>query len=237
MPRADPAPRPDPQRGVFETLLVADGRVHALDAHLRRLENSVRTLYGLTVPEDSLTRVVDALDEAARRPGEQRARIDATPAGGRLELGLTLGPAPAAGPVALQPVLMAGGLGAHKWRDRRLVERDRAGATAPTPLLVDADGSVLEAGWANVWLLDGDELITPPADGRILPGVTRARLLELASGLSLRAREEPIPLQRARAAPALFLTSSLRLAVPASLAPGLAEHPDVARIRSALMNS
>ncbi len=48
------------------------------------------------------------------------------------------------------------------------------------PLLVDADGTVLEAAWGNVWVLEGDALLTPPADGRILPGVTRSLLLELA---------------------------------------------------------
>ncbi len=65
------------------------------------------------------------------------------------------------------------------------------------PLLVDADGSVLEAAWGNFWLLEGDALVTPPADGRILPGVTRALLLELAPALGLHAREQPITLQRA----------------------------------------
>ena len=44
---------------------------------------------------------------------------------------------------------------------------------------------MLEAAWGNVWLLEGDRLITPPADGRILPGVTRALLLELAPSLGL----------------------------------------------------
>ena len=80
------------------------------------------------------------------------------------------------------------------------------------PLLVDADGSVLEAAWANFWILDGRTLITPPADGRLLPGVTRARLLELAPSLGLEACERPISLAQARAAPAALLTSSLALA-------------------------
>ena len=44
------------------------------------------------------------------------------------------------------------------------------------PLLVDLDGLVLEASRANVVIREGDRLITPPLDGRILPGVTRAAL-------------------------------------------------------------
>jgi branched-subunit amino acid aminotransferase/4-amino-4-deoxychorismate lyase len=96
---------------------------------------------------------------------------------------------------------------------------------------------VLEAAWGNVWLLeDHGRLLTPPADGRILPGVTRALLLELAPSLGLEAREEPITIERARAAPIVFVTSAIRLAVPAGLA-GLPASPGapVDRIRSALV--
>ena len=74
------------------------------------------------------------------------------------------------------------------------------------PLLVDTDGLVLEAAYANVWIVEGDALITPPADGRILPGTTRAALLAEHDG----AREEPIDLDRLASADALFLTSSIR---------------------------
>jgi len=68
-------------------------------------------------------------------------------------------------------------------------------------------------------------LTTPPLDGRLLPGVTRARLLERAAGLGLVAREEPLTLAGLRAARALLLTSSLRGAVPATLAAGPSRAP------------
>ena len=92
-----------------------------------------------------------------------------------------------------------------------------SGREPAAPLLLDSDGTVLEAAWGNVWLLEGDALVTPPADGRILPGVTRALLLELAPSLGLRPREEPVSLHRLRAAPLTFATSAIRLAVPATL--------------------
>jgi para-aminobenzoate synthetase/4-amino-4-deoxychorismate lyase len=223
--------RPDPGRGVFETLLLAGGRVHALEAHLQRLDRSVRQLYGMSVPEPARTRLVDTLTGAARVGAERRARIDAAPRDGQLDLRLVLAQPPAGRPVALAPVVVPGGLGAHKWQDRRLVERP---GEHPVPLIVDEDGSVLEAAWANVWMLEGDCLITPPADGRLLPGVTRARLLALAPHLGLHPREEPIRLADARTARTIFLTSSLRLAVPASFDPHPQESPAVDRIRDAL---
>ncbi len=66
---------------------------------------------------------------------------------------------------------------------------------------------MLEAGWANVFIVEGDRHITPPADGRLLPGVIRARLLGAAS-------EEPITLERYEAADAVYLTSAVALITP-----------------------
>jgi len=110
----------------------------------------------------------------------------------------------AATDVALQPRALAGGLGPHKWLDR---------PHAPDWLAVDLDGTVLEAAWANVWIETADgALLTPPADGRILPGITRARLLAHAS-----AREARLTLTDLRAARAILLTSSVRLVSPAGL--------------------
>jgi para-aminobenzoate synthetase/4-amino-4-deoxychorismate lyase len=133
--------------------------------------------------------------------------------------------------VTLEPLVVPGGLGPHKWRDRRGLERIAArhrgtiSGHETAPLLLDTNGTVLEAAWGNVWLLEGDALVTPPADGRILPGVTRMLLLERAPSLALRAREEPVSLERARRAPVLFATSAIRLAVPVTLSGGGASGP------------
>jgi para-aminobenzoate synthetase/4-amino-4-deoxychorismate lyase len=112
---------------------------------------------------------------------------------------------PAAGTeVALEPRSLAGGLGPHKWLDR---------PQDPAWLAVDLDGAVLEAAWANVWVEDGEgALLTPPADGRILPGITRERLLAFAG-----AREAALTLADLTSARAILLSSSVRLVTPAGL--------------------
>ncbi len=200
--------RPDPAAGVFETLAVRAGAPVALAAHLDRLSGSVGELYGLELPATLAGEVRDRA-RAATPGGPHRLRIDAVPgAGGRLAIELTLRPASPTtdAPVTLVPWTLPGGLGPHKWRDRRLLEA-LTEAGDGLPLLVDADGAVLEAAMSNVWLLEGDTLVTPPADGRLLPGVTRARLLEAHP----RARVEPVDLERLAAADAVVLTSSIAL--------------------------
>ena len=90
-------------------------------------------------------------------------------------------------------------------------------------MLLDTDGLVLEAAHANIWIIEHDALITPPADGRILPGLTRAALLATEQS----AREEPIELARLQRADAVFLTASISGRHPAELAPGHTTPPVV----------
>jgi para-aminobenzoate synthetase/4-amino-4-deoxychorismate lyase len=223
--------RPDPAQGVFETLLVSGGRVHLLELHLGRLSGSLDVLYGLGPPPGLEAEIVHRA--AALGDGEHRLRVDVTPGDPVAMFEIVTSPlAPGRPrPVALTPVMVPGGVGSHKWRDRRLLD---ALGPDPVPLLTDDDGTVLEAAWGNVWMIDGDRLVTPPADGRILPGVTRARLLRLAPSLGLEVSEEPIALTDARSAPALFLTSALRLAVAAAVDAPPDEPVALTRIRDAL---
>jgi para-aminobenzoate synthetase/4-amino-4-deoxychorismate lyase len=193
--------RPDPSRGVLETIRVEDGRALFLDQHLARLRASVRELYRLELGDV-------ALPELPAEP--QRLRVVATP-DGAVEATLAALGEPN---LRLVPWTIPGGLGAHKWADRRAIDQatERFGAT---PLIVDEDGSVLEASWANVWAREGTRLVTPPADGRLLPGTARARLLQS----ELETAEETLTLARLEAADVIVLTSALRTAVAELLHP------------------
>jgi para-aminobenzoate synthetase / 4-amino-4-deoxychorismate lyase len=120
-------------------------------------------------------------------------------------------------PVRLRAVTVPGGLGCHKWIDRRLLAALADDAEAE-PLLCDLDGLVLEAARANLFVVeDGPRIVTPPADGRILPGVTRATVLELARELGIDVRVEPVDLARLADAEEIFLTGSLSGTTPAQL--------------------
>ena len=208
--------RPDHSAGVFDTMLVEDGRPVAPEPHLQRLAASVSEVYGATLPRTLAAGVHATAAEAASADGRARLRIDVDVDGDAdVRVRITLSPAGPPPPEAavLEPYALPGGLGAHKWRDRRLLDALTALRPGTVPLLVDTDGVVLEAAYANVWIVEGDDLITPPADGRILPGTVRATLLASEPG----AREEPIELERFASAESIFLTSSITVRRPARL--------------------
>jgi para-aminobenzoate synthetase/4-amino-4-deoxychorismate lyase len=203
-------PRPDPGCGVFETVLVQAGRVVALEEHLDRLDRSLGALYGVALDRRAAARARLAAS-AAGRTGS-RMRILAEP-DGSVQMTVSVADTTRRAPVLLVPFALPGGLGAHKWRDRRLLDTLAARMPGSVALLVDTDGLVLEAAHANIWIVEQDRLVTPPADGRILPGITRAALL----GAERSAFEEPIELARLQNADAIFLTSSISRRHPAEL--------------------
>ncbi len=229
--------RPDPARGVFETLVVRDGRLQALDRHVERLAAAVGDLYGHRLPHDLQNH---ARGIARALMGEHRLRVRAHPTPDGLIVRIETKPFSAPEPqpqptIMLSPVLVPGGLGRYKWCDRRLL--DNLSSRQSAPLIVDVEGDVLEASWANVWIVEGGRIVTPAADGRLLPGVTRSLLLECGPALGLTASTEPISVGRAREADAIFLTSSLRYAVTAALDGGPSPHrhsPVVKVLRTAL---
>jgi para-aminobenzoate synthetase / 4-amino-4-deoxychorismate lyase len=214
-PVAAPADvRPDPALGVFETLLVTDGRPLELDAHLARLDASLHALFCAPCPPAARRLVLDR----ARGAGLARLRLTVAPEGDRgLAADVVVAPVDAAlvmpgwdRGVELAPRVVAGGIGAHKWADRRLLADADAALAPRLPLLIDRDGAALEASRGNLFVVRDGTLVTPPADGRILPGVTRRRVLLLAAGLDVPLREEAVPFDRLGDADGMFVTGAVR---------------------------
>jgi len=211
---------PDRAKGVFETLLVIDGRPLELDAHLARIAASTNELYGAGVPADARELMLERSASLALG----RVRLTLVPlANGELSVDVVTA---AVDPENVFPAWERGielvtfaagdGVGAHKWADRTaLAELESSVGPGALPLLVDHDGGVLEGSRANVFVLDQDALLTPPADGRILPGVARACVLARARALGIETREEPLTLAQLSAAGEVFMTGSVRGIEPA----------------------
>ena len=92
------------------------------------------------------------------------------------------------------------------------LEATRAGVD--DALFLTTNGSISEATTANVWMVTGATLSTPPLGAAILPGTTRTWLLEHAAALGLEPIETDISPDRLIAADEAFLSSSVAGIVP-----------------------
>jgi len=206
-------------------MLVIGGRPVELEAHLERLAGSVAELYEERLPPEARAAVI--ADAASLRHG--KLRVTVVPRGDRLRSlvateevdAAAVFPPPERG-AALQHVVVDGGLGAHKWADRRLLEEATAAIPAGRlPLLIDPDGTVFEVSRASVFAVRDGTIETPPLDGRILPSIARRQVLEVAAGEAIEAREERLSLDGLRRADEVFLSGSVRGIEPVAAIDGV----------------
>lgn len=217
----DQAASVDEAAGIYDTLLVEDGVVVDLDAHLARLDASVRAVYGTTIRaglDDAVIR------RAAGLSGRQRLRIDAMPTGSDVRVTMFSLPLdPTAEAWTLTPRTIPGGFGAHKWGDRRALVTD--GGPDHDLLLCAEDGAILETARANIFVVHDDGVHTPPTDGRILPGTARARVIEILRDGGVPVFQRRLTMDDVASATEVFVCNSLRGVVPVVACEGAGTWP------------
>jgi para-aminobenzoate synthetase/4-amino-4-deoxychorismate lyase len=187
-----------------------------LDAHLARIGASVAVLFGATLTDDTR----ESIEEHARDIPLGRLRVTLSPTGneGGLKEDIVTAevdpalvfPSPERAVIA-HSVVVEGGLGSHKWADRDLIAEAESNLSAgEVPLIVDRDGVVLEASRANVFAIRGETLVTPPADGRLLPGIARRRVMEAADACGLLPGETELTIGDLVEADEVLLAGSVR---------------------------
>ena len=224
---------------VFETLRTYRRRAFALDEHLARLAWSAsRVFIELPVTESVLReeaqRTLASVDNA-----ESFIRIMVTR--GRAE-SLGLDPSLAGiptrvvivGPLQTPPLeAYEKGVAVTCYRTQRLADAtDAAGAKvgnylvavlaqraaklagAAESLIVDAHGHVIEGANSNLFAILGGRLVTPPEDAGILPGITRARVIEVARELGLPVELRPLTVDELMRAEEAFVSSTIREVLP-----------------------
>ena len=83
-------------------------------------------------------------------------------------------------------------------------------------LILGPDDTVRETTCANVFMISRGVLRTPPADERILHGVTRGYILECARDLGMRCDETPFKVAELLAAEEVFISSTTADILPVS---------------------
>ena len=224
---------------VFESLRTYGGKPFDLDLHLARLERSARrVLIPLPVDVQALEREVLQAIAAHARP-ECYVRLTVTRGIGRA---LGLDPELADTPLRVIQVaeltlpsreLYEQGIRAISYRSERasdpaavadakignyllavLAMRAARAAGAQEALIEAPSGEVLEGATSNLFAVFRGILRTPPESSAILPGITRAHVIELARTRGLPLELRALPKAELRCADEVFVCSSIRELVP-----------------------
>ena len=238
--------------GLFETLRVYGGRVWALEEHMARMRRGAEVM-DLQVPAEAEAGQAMAATVEANHFSDCGVRITVTASDGP--------PDPHTDPVGSPNVLVSAwplrDYSALYERGARLISltgfgRPLAGikstsygvsvagrvaarrAGVDDALFLDSDGTVLETTGANIMVVKGDALITPPTPG-VLPGVTRGIVLDVAQATGLKTQERRLVVDDLHEAEEVLLTSSLREVYGASELDGrpLRTGPHAQRLREA----
>lgn len=220
---------------VFETLRTYDGKPFALKEHIARLfQSAARVLIDVPVSPEALE---EEVRRAVASAGYAESYVRVTLTRGRGE-SLGLDPGLANSPLRVVIVTPLGtpptafyeqGISALLYRTERIADGTAAtGAKignyliavlathacrtqgAQEALLVDARGLVLEGATSNVFGVRSGKLVTPPLESGILPGITRAHVLEVAASLAIPVELRALPVEELFELDELFISSSIR---------------------------
>ncbi len=203
-----------PQYGLLETMRVRDGRIPLLERHLARLTRSLSEL-GLPQPNQDVRKLVApfaATGDAVLRVEVRDGRASVTVR----QLVATQPPAVITAAEPHQPY-------PHKTTERDCFEEAAAEAEvaeADDALLLTPDGFVAEGTTWTVYWWEGDRLRTPALELGILPGIARARVLELVD----RVEQGRYP-RAALTGRSAFLTNAVRGVVPFAVLDGATVPP------------
>lgn len=218
--------------GSFETVRVYEGYAFRADDHERRLRTALEAL-GLTLPGLPMGDVLEHVAKA-NRIGDGRGRVIAT--GGlehpdgtlctpRVFAEVTPWPRRPAGDYArgIRVEILSGVLGGMmplagmkslSYLPNYVARRQAAAKGAEEAVLLHASGELTEGTTSNFFLVIGDRLVTPPADGRVLSGVTRQLVMEDAARLGIPVEERAVTRADVAHATGAFLTSTMREVLP-----------------------
>jgi len=218
--------------GVYEVIRSYDGRIFALEEHLRRFAGSLAAIG------------IDGVDAGLIRGRVLKVFDEARIAEAKIYFHITRGSAPRShAPVeGLKPNFFMTvteiedgtqakndgiAVSTHPdWRWKRcdikslnllaniLARRDAVQKGCAEAILVDEAGLITEGAGSAFFAILGQELQTAPLATNILPSITRGFVIKAAKSIGLQIVEESLTPQQAAAADELFIASTTQDIVP-----------------------
>ena len=216
--------------GVFDTSLVLGGKMVWRDAHVKRLVAACKML-GFAVDAAKIETAIDAVlakaVHASCRITVSRGvgpRGVAPPKDPKPTILVTTAPVRSAAlfaPVALHPTAIrrnetspASRVKSLAYIDSVLAVRDAMAAGCDDALFLNTRGAVACTAIGNILAVFGDQLLTPPLDDGVIPGIARGALLHCCDEVGLEPIERSLSAPELDQADAVIVTNSLRLVAP-----------------------
>lgn len=245
--------------GLFETMRVRGGKLFRWEAHLGRLKAGAAALrIDVPFPGNDLARFAADLTQ---RNGHLDGILRLTVSRGEGPRGysprgasqpvvvMTTHAMPATNPTALQwrlitssyRVLSGSPLAQLKTCNKLAQVMARAEADdrgADEAILLNEMGDIAECSSSNLFWVEDETVCTTPLSNGVLPGVTRAVVLELAGELGLGTREESVIPEALQQSQGVFVSlSTLGIVEVVTLdGHGLSQSAIVPRLRDAYSN-
>jgi 4-amino-4-deoxychorismate lyase len=215
--------------GLFETMAIVDGTIPLWDRHLQRFHEGCRRL-GLVPPETRiLQREANTLAAGVcrgvikliltRGVGGQAYRPPAAASPTRILLRRPWPEYPSGHwqhgvrvRICRTRLAVGGGLAGIKHLNRLeqvLARAEWQDDDIAEGLMLDTEGYVVEGTASNLFILEGDRLLTPPLDRCGVAGVMRAEVIARAHHAGWEATQLRLRLPRVLNADALFLTNAI----------------------------
>lgn len=212
--------------GVFETVKIERGTPFALSRHHRRL---VRSAAGLGLPEIDLGRVDEGVKAVLEGPALDFGRLRYSVTGGIGPLGSdrdgsALTYIVLAGPQARPPASArltvvpwtrnersaVAGLKTTSYAENVVALARAKERGAIEAVFANTRGELCECTGSNVFVVVDGEVLTPPADSGLLPGITRELVIEWSRRAGIPLREAALPIGVLDEADEVFITSSTK---------------------------
>jgi len=217
--------------GIFETMRSYDGSIFRLDRHLARLQHGVEALniaHKLTAFD-----LEKACHDVLKANSLINARLRLTVTAGEGDMipnpdtcrGITIfiaaqklvPPPPESYQQGYAAILSSyrrnsqsplSRLKSTSYLENFLARQEARSAGVNEVVLLNEKGFVTEGSSTNIFLADGDMLITPSTESGALPGITRQAVLELAQTMGIMPIVRQVELSELLRANEAFLTSS-----------------------------
>jgi branched-chain amino acid aminotransferase len=225
--------------GIYETMRTYHRRPFLLDRHIRRLRQSARMIdLPLPFTDDQLAAQIRDTQETARIDGEAYIRVLVTRGVGELTYDPKATPHPSIviivkpqvdpapevyergvsvvivdivrnHPASVNPMIKSNNL-----MNSALAAQEAIKRNAFEGIMRNYRGELTECTTANLFIVKNDEVMTPPLDAGLLPGITREFLFDIGKDIGVNVREEVLRDGDLFGADEAFLTSTTRELVP-----------------------